>query len=221
MTTATDAANTLSVPGFTLHVILEAARTTSGGQFGALLERAGLSRFISRSPPPNNQLVATPLEMKRLFTQFYEVLGEPLTRLAFRTWGREIANYVMAPQPWGDQLRADVLSLPPDRQLGALVYAVGALGNAYWSPTEMSEDETAWYMTLTPCMICLGICELAATLPPAQRPTTALCTNLEGAIPAIVYQVLKRRIIVTEIACAATGAPHCKYAIYKPARKAC
>jgi hypothetical protein len=216
MTTAADAANTLSVPGFTLHVILEAARTTSGGQFNAVLQRAGLTRFIERSPPATNELVATPFEMKRLFTQFYEVLGEPLTRLAFRTWGREIANYVVAPQPWGDQLRADVLRHPPEQQLGALVQAIGALGNTYWSPTEMSEDATAWYMTLTPCTICLGICELAATLPPAQRPTTSLCTNLEGAIPAIIYQVMKRRVVVTEITCAAAGATHCKYAIYKP-----
>jgi hypothetical protein len=216
MTTATDAANALSIPGFTLHVILEAARTTSGKQFPHVLERAGLGRFIERSPPPTNQLVATPLEMKRLFTQFYEVLGEPLTRLAFRTWGKEIANYVLAPQLWGDDLRARVLSRPPEQQLGALIYAIGELGNAYWSPTEMSEDAAAWYMTLTPCTICLGICELAATLPAANRPTTALCTNLEGAIPAIVYQVLKRRVGVAEVACAAAGAPHCRYAIYTP-----
>ncbi len=214
--TAADAANTLSVPGFTMHVILEAARTTSGRQYGHVLQRAGLSRFLDHSPPPTNELVATPLEMKMLFTQFYEVLGGSITRLAFRTWGREIANYVVAPQPWGDRLRADILSRPAEQQLDALVYAIGELGNAYWSPTQMSETDEAWHMTLTPCMICIGICELVEALPAAQRPTTALCTNLEGAITAIVYQVLKRRVTVTEIACAATGAPHCQYAIYKP-----
>jgi predicted hydrocarbon binding protein len=216
MATTTDPATTLSIPGFTMYVIMEAARKTSGVQYANVLDRAGLSRFRDHSPEPNGTPVATPLELKRMFTQFYEVLGEQVTRMAFRTWGREIAPYILAPQPWGDQMRAEVLSKPPAQQLGALVHFIGELGNAYWSPTRMTETDEAWYMTLTPCTICLGICELAAQLPPEKRPTRPICSNLEGVIPAIAYQVLKHRIVVTEVACAAAGAPHCQYAIYKP-----
>lgn len=216
MTTATDPVNTLSVPGFTMYVILEAARKASGTQFAHVLKQADLSRFAERSPDPSNEPVATPMELLRLFTHFYETLGEQMTRMAFRTWGKEIAHYMLAPQPWGDNLRAAVQGQPPAQQLGVLIRAIGELSNTYWSPTVMHETPTAWYMTLMPCTICLGICELIPHLPAEKRPTGPLCSNLEGAIPAIVYQVLKQRIVVTEVACAAAGAPHCQYAIYKP-----
>jgi len=74
-----------------------------------------------------------------------------------------------------------------------------------WTPTTLTADEQAYYFTFERCPLCAGIHD-------AQAP---LCSSAEAMYGYLAQQLIQRRVRLVEVECAATGAPHCKVALYK------
>lgn len=184
--------------------MLQAVKQISGANYPRLLEQAGLSRYLTALPPPNNDPACTAEEYSRLPAVVYVMLGEALARLFLRNAGTNLAE--QAGSLPDIQAQATVLQhLPPDVALRSFVTGMAHATSRTWAPAIASEDATAWYIAVAPCPVCLGI-----------RGTSApLCASTEALFLGLARKMLDRRTRVVEIECIAAGGTCCKFAFYK------
>jgi V4R domain len=192
-----------SIPGQSLRQILLTLQASCGQQYEPLLKAAGLARFLHSLPPDDWNPAGTTGEVARLFKVVYDMLGEELTRLFHRNNNLAIAEYLLH-SPRGQQMIAQAAQMPPDQRLGWFVRETAVFSGRTWTPHTASEDADAWYLTNEHCLVCAGVQGAAA-------PFCGSATLYAHMAKAIVG----RRVRVVEVECAAMGAPHCKYALYK------
>src|SRR5690349_22135857 len=104
----------------TVHAVLHAVREISGAQYEHLLEHAGWARFRAGIPPVSDELIATRTELESLFANVYALLGESLTRLFLRNYGRLLAMHL----PSKSTLQAAAAALPPGQRTAWFIEAM-------------------------------------------------------------------------------------------------
>jgi bacteriochlorophyll 4-vinyl reductase len=204
-TTSPDPTLAWTIPEQTMWVTLQAITQATGPQAPALLTEAGLGRFLARPPAPESmQPVATAAELNALYQLLHHKLGDALTRLFHRNCGEIVATGLLQ-RPEAQRLAAAVPPGPPDVQLRWFAEAFAAWSGRNWAQLTITEDAVACYYTVAVCPACVGI--TGAQLP--------LCASATVIYQRLARAWLGRRVRVEEIACAAMGAPHCTYALYK------
>ncbi len=193
------------IPSGTMRAVLLTVQDISGTQYKTLLERAGLTRYLTTLPPDTGQPGGTSDELVRLFALTYTMMGEPLTRLFMRNFGTSAVKPMLASE-WAQDERAALAKLPPDQRLSRFVHDWIPLLSLTWAPMLVTEDDTACYVVLVFCVACQGI-------KGAQAP---ICAAGDVLFRSMAEYVTGLRIRVAEVECAALGAPHCKHALYKP-----
>src|SRR5262249_34314215 len=108
-------------------------------------------------------------------------------------------------RPEMQQALAGARDLPPERQIRWFAEAMVAWSGRAWAPLILTEDERACYLAYEICYACYGITN-------AKRP---FCAAGDVLFSRLGRAALGHRIHVVEVECAAMGAPHCKYALYK------
>jgi bacteriochlorophyll 4-vinyl reductase len=203
--TAPDSTLRWTIPEETMWVTMQAITQAAGPQAPALLTEAGLGRFLNQPPTPGSmQLVATVEELNLLYQVIHRKLGDALTRLFHRNCGEIVATGLLQ-RPEAQRLAAAVPPGPPDVQLRWFADAFAAWSSRNWAQLTVTEDAVACYYTVGVCPACTGISG-------AQLP---LCASATVIYQRLMRTWLGRRVRVEEIACAAMGAPHCVYALYK------
>jgi hypothetical protein len=192
------------INGTTMRVVLESLKSVSGPQYEMLLQRAGLDRFLKELPAADGKTAATGEELVRLFTVVYTMLGEVCTRLFHRNCGVAFAEGIMR-SGWGAKMQAKAATIPADQKLPWVVRELIALAEHSYSPQIVSEDNAAWYLASATCYVCLGL----------QGVKAPICTSTETMYKELAKKLLGRTVRVVEVECAALGAPHCKFAVYK------
>jgi len=192
------------VAGTVLRATLQATRRASGAQYPQLLEQAGLSRYLHTLPPLNEAPACTAVEFSRLPAGVYAMLGEPLTRLFLRNIGALAVPRTLQ-DPGIQALQANLAALPPEARLAPLVRSIGQIVTRTWAPTTLTEDASAWYLSVGECPTCLS-------LPPVSAP---ICANSEAFYAGFASRLMARRMRVVEVVCRATGGPTCTFAFYK------
>ena len=132
------------------------------------------------------------------------MLGEVCTRLFHRNCGMAYAEGIMH-SPWGATMRTKAATVPADQKLHWVVRELTALAEHSYSPQIVTEDAGAWYLASTSCYVCMGL----------QGVKAPICTSTETMYKELAKKLLGRTVRVVEVECAAVGAPHCKFAIYK------
>jgi bacteriochlorophyll 4-vinyl reductase len=193
----------MDISARTVHAVLHSVQEISGIQYNGLLARAGWSRFAASIPPVSEDLIATRAELERLFANVYPLLGEGLTRLFLRNYGRLLARQILA-EDTGPRLQAKAPT-PPEQRLAWFAAAMTQMSTHSWTPATLSDDPHAYYITFERCPLCAGV-------PNAHAP---LCATMEALYSHLAQHLIGRRLRVVEVACAATGAPHCRVALYK------
>jgi hypothetical protein len=192
------------IPASIVRSILEAVQETSGAQYSGILSRAGLARFAAELPANDLAPVATREEIAHLYQTIYAMVGEGLTRLFLRNYGRILAGKVLL-TPVGRQMLAEVAAVPDDEKRAWYVHRAAELSSRVWTRQIVSEDDVAWYWTSDPCPLCSGI--TGATAP--------LCASPEVLYSLMAQNIIGQRLRIAEVECHAQGDPHCKYAFYK------
>jgi len=192
-----------TIPGQSFRQILVTLQASCGQQYEPLLKAAGLMRFQQTLPPDDWSPAGTAAEIARLFKVVYDMLGEDLTRLFHRNNNLAIAKFILK-SPAGQSMVAEAAQIPAGQRLGGFVRAMALSSGRTWTPHTVSEDADAWYLTNEHCLVCAGV----------QGAASPFC----GSATLYAYlakAVIGRRVRVVEVECAAMGAPHCKYALYK------
>jgi len=192
------------INGTTMRVVLQSLKSVSGPQYEMLLRRAGLDRFITELPAADGKIVTTGEELVRLFTVVYTMLGEVCTRLFHRNCGVAYAEGIMQ-SPWGATMRAKAPTISADQKFNWMVRELISLAEHSYSPQIVTEDAGAWYLASAACYVCMGL----------QGVKAPICTSTETMYKELAKKMLGRTVRVVEVECAALGAPHCKFAIYK------
>jgi hypothetical protein len=187
-----------------LRATLQAAKRASGAQYTTILAHAGMQRYAEALPPPDDSPAMTAEEYSRLPAAVYTMLGEPLTRLFLRNLATLGAERMMH----GHQLpgwAAAAQAVPPEQRVAWFVRWVEAMNGKMWSPSTVTEDDSAWYITMEICATCLSI----------HGASAPLCSNSAQLYQSLSEPIIGRKVRVAEVECAAMGAPHCKFAFYK------
>ena len=194
-----------TVPEQTMSRVLESIQKTAGQYATRLLIEAGLDRFLTTPPSPTGiQLVAAPEELSQLYHGVYNMLGEDFTRLFHRNYGEVTAAALLHAPAMAEMIAAGP-SVPAAQQVRWFADSFAAWASRTWAQTTVSEDAVACYMELKECYSCAGISA-------AKRP---LCASTDVIYRRLAHACLGRRIRVAETECAAMGAPHCRWALYK------
>ena len=188
----------------TMRVVIQSVKDVSGRQFEPLLHAAGMARFINALPPDDLSPAADGEELVRLFHVVYGMLGESCTRLFHRNCGVRFAEGTME-APWGREMRARAPSIPLAERPAWFVHELAEMAGRSYSRQIVSEDDKAWYLSAEVCHTCLGLTGVSAPL----------CASAETMYALIGDQLAGRHVRVAEVECAAMGAAHCKFAIYK------
>jgi predicted hydrocarbon binding protein len=195
---------THSVPANTLRMVLESVARVSGPHYELVLGDSGLERFTATPPPASLEPVATAEELTRLYAAVHERLGEPLTRLFLRNYGRLLPEKMLQTR-WGQAIQAQAPQVPSDRRLEWFLRELARMTAQYGTRLTVTEDDWAWYIALEQCPSCAGIHDVSAPI----------CADGEVNYKGMAEKVVGRRIRVIEVECAAMGARHCKYAFFK------
>src|SRR5579859_8226762 len=163
----------MTIPARTVHAVLHAVREISGTQYPHLLERAGWSRFQTSIPPESDAVVATRAELELLFANVYTLLGEGLTRLFLRNYGRLLGEQLLAHAAPGGLVAGWAAIPPSERHLAAFVAVVAQISTRFWTAATISEDAQAYYLTYARCPLCVGV----------QGASVPLCATMEALQP--------------------------------------
>jgi V4R domain-containing protein len=193
-----------TVSGNSMQAMLVALQKVAGRNYAALLTTAGLTRYLSELPPGDWSPAATEQEVAQLYTGVYQILGEALTRLFHRNLGEAYAAGIIQ-NPTHQEMRARILAAPRDQQVALFVQETRSLINRSWPGQRMSEDSTAWYLTIDHCVICTDVHN-------AEAP---ICGQLPALLSGLAKAILGRRIRIAEVECRAMGGSACSFAVYK------
>jgi hypothetical protein len=183
---------------------LQAVKRASGPQYAQILEQAGMLRYLDTLPPPDESPSVTPEEYSRLPAAVFSMLGEHLTRLFLRNLGTLGATR-MQQGPLVPKWAAQAAGVPPDQRLAWFVQWAAATNERIWTHSPVTEDADAWYITMDVCANCLGI----------HNVSEPICANSTYLYMGLAEPIIGQKVRVTEVECAAMGAPHCKFAFYK------
>jgi hypothetical protein len=200
---AHDAGGAIPIPGQSFLQITRTLQATCGQQYEPLLKAAGLARFLQTPPADDWRPAGTSAELVRLFTVVYDMLGEDLTRLFHRNCNVAIASYILEGQ-WAAAARAEAAQVPAEQRLAWAVQEIARYCARSWSPHLISEDAGAWYLTNDHCVVCADV-----------RGAVGPFCGTATMFAALAQALVGRRVRGIEVECAAMGAPHCKYALYK------
>ena len=192
------------IPARTMRLTLQTMKENSGSQYGHLLAAAGLARYSDMLPPDDWTPSATSAELAELYHTVYTMLGESLTRLFLRNYGQGLARAVLE-QKWGQAMLAQAPNIPASQRVHWFVDKWLAHTGQHWTLMTVAQDSVAWYLTPEFCQYCARISGVSAPL----------CAATEVMLRTVAEKIVGWRVRVVEIECAAMGAPHCKYAIYK------
>jgi hypothetical protein len=196
----------MDVRARTVRAVLRAVREVSGPLYNQLLAKAGWARFQGDElPPESDDLIATRDELETLFANVYGMVGEGPTRLFLRNYGQLLATQIMD-STLGRARAQEATTIPPDQRVRWFANSMALMSERSWTPTTLTEDDTAFYLTYERCPLCAG----------AQGATVPLCTAMDPMYSNLAKQLIGQRLRVAELECAAMGAAHCKVAIYKP-----
>jgi bacteriochlorophyll 4-vinyl reductase len=196
--------DTYSIPGNTVCAMLDSVARVSGPQYRALLTAAGWQQWLTTPPPATWAPVARPTDVNRLFTAVYQMLGEDLTRLFFTNYGNAMAEQLLASEA-GTELRQALARAPQPAGLAEFLPVFARVQAQGWGNATLHETPQAWLMTVEHCPVC-------SEIRGARAPVCASGTALMGQM---ARRLLGRRVRVAEVACVATGDPHCVFAFYK------
>ena len=196
--------DTYSIPGNTICSVLDAVARVSGPQYRALLTAAGWQHWLTTPPPATWAPVARPADLSRLFSAVYRMLGEDLTRLFFTNYGNAMAEQLLAAEA-GTELRQALARAPQPASLAEFLPVFTRVQAQGWGHATLHETPQAWLMTMDYCPVCSEISGARAPL----------CTSGTALMGQMARQIMGRRVRVAEVACVATGDPHCVYAFYK------
>jgi hypothetical protein len=193
------------VSGIELRLTIEALLHTAGAHYATVLQQAGMSQYLATLPPPTEASGCSAAEYGRLIATAYDVLGEPFTRRILRQIGTEAVESALR-GPAMQRLIVEGSALAPERQMAWLVRVLARLIEQYWARPILSEDAGAHYIAMTTCSTCAGISGVSAPI----------CGNFEALYAGMAAQLTGRPLQVAEVECVAMGAPHCRFAFYKP-----
>ena len=140
----------MDISARTVSAVLHALQEISGSHYDRLLDHAGWARFRAGIPAESDALIATRAELESLFAQVYLILGEGLTRLFLRNYGRSAARQAlsMATRP---RWRAAAAATPPEQRLTWFAEAMLQMTTRSWTPTTLTADAQAYYFTFERC----------------------------------------------------------------------
>jgi hypothetical protein len=193
-----------NVPANTLRMVFQSLASVGGPQYQRVLHDAGLMRFTDTLPPDTFEPLATGEELAGLYAAAYARLGEPLTRLFLRHYGRLLPDRLLNTE-WGRQVVIQADQVPFERRLEWFLRELARITAQQRTRLIISEDEWAWYIALERCLICSGIRGVHAPI----------CANGEVNYKGMAERVVGRRMRVIEVECVAMGGPRCKYAFLK------
>ncbi len=196
--------DTYSIPGNTICLMLDSAARVSGPQYQALLTAAGWQQWLTTPPPATWAPVARPADLSRLFNAVYRMLGEDLTRLFFTNYGNAIAEQLLASDA-GAELRQALAKGPQPAGLADFLQVFTRQLAQAWGKSTLQETPEAWLLTDEHCPVCSEI----------RGARAPVCTSGTALMGQVARQLLGRRVRVAEVACVATGDPHCVFAFYK------
>ncbi len=192
-----------TMPGNTMRMMLQAVKDVSGVQYERLMLKAGLKHYLYELPADSWRPTGTEEELTQLFGTVYTMLGESLTRLFLLNYGLLLAPRVLQSE-MARPLVSGIAMVQEEQQLGWFVHALAAMVGRGWARQTITEDAEAYYMTADRCLVCTHI----------HDAKTPVCADAEALYSSLAKHLLGR-VRVTEVECAAMGAPHCKYAFYK------
>ena len=187
-----------------LRVNLQATKRISGHNYARLLEQAGLGRYGTQLPPPNDQPACSAEEYSRLPEAVFAMLGESLTRLFLRNAGSTMVERTMR-HPQMVTLASHLHTLPREARLSQFMPPLTRLANQTWAAATTVEDETAHYLLISECPTCRSLHDLSAPI----------CANSESFYAGIATASVGYRVRVVEVECVATGGTVCRFAFYK------
>ncbi len=193
-----------SIPGNTICSVLDAVARVSGLQYRALLAAAGWQQWLVTPPPATWAPIARPVDLSRLFSAVYRMLGEDLTRLFFTNYGNAMAEQLLAAEA-GTELRQALARAPQPASLAEFLPVFTRVQAQGWGHATLHETPQAWLMTMDYCPVCSEI----------RGARSPVCTSGTAIMGQMARQIMGRRVRVAEVACVATGDPHCVYAFYK------
>jgi V4R domain-containing protein len=184
--------------------MLLALQKVAGRNYDPLLTRAGLTRYLTALPPADQSPAATEQEVAQLYTGVFQIPGEALTRLFHRNLGEAYATGILQ-NPAHQAMCTHIQAASREQQLALFAQETVRLIERAWPGMRLSEDNTAWYLTMDHCVICAGV----------QNDGAPICGQLLALVSGLAKGLLGRRLRVAEVECHALGASTCRFAIYK------
>jgi divinyl protochlorophyllide a 8-vinyl-reductase len=179
--------------------MVEALDDVEGKGAGSrFLERAGLSRYIARLP----EAMVDEAEVIALHREVREALGEGRAETLSWLAGRKTADYLLAhrmPKPMRRVLRI----LPPGLAARVLL---AAISRHAWTFAGSGRFRV---VSFAPVTVEIAGCPLARGLTAEQPACGYFAATLERLFAILVHP----DACVSEIACAAMGAPACRFEI--------
>lgn len=193
---------------------LAGLRKVAGTPYPKLLEKSGLGQYIHKYPPLSLEQVATGKELILLQQEALKILGADLFQLFLKNVGREYGK-TAAKYPYIIEHFSKLEKIKtPEEFLNAINIFVQASQTALSAPmeTQLSKDGKNVIMTYVNCMLCAGLA--------TENPDRPFCGFMEASTKETLQIVLKVRLQVQEIRCAAmhrqTGETDCQFLISNP-----
>lgn len=175
----------------------------SGPQYGAVLTRAGLGRYLDPTHP-DYDASRWYSEWSNIVSAVYALLGEPLTRLFLRNYGTIRAGQ-MVQHPYIAEAHTAIAAQPAAEQMAGCVAAIHHLIDRPGLQIVTTADAGGGSLAVSNCATCTQV----------QGAGGPICANMEVLFRDLAGALLGGRVRVTETECHACGAPHCKWTIIR------
>jgi hypothetical protein len=187
-----------------LRLILLGIKDVAGNQFPKILESVELSQYVADLPPDDDSPTISRSKVGQLYAASRQVLGETMLRQILLKSGHRLPDLIMA-GPAGQEMKALTAQVPASERLGAAIRVLAEKGAELWAEMTFSEDKDYYYLEVSYCSTC-------SEIRGAREP---VCANIEYALGMLARALSGGRVFALEIACAAVGAPRCKYRFRK------
>jgi predicted hydrocarbon binding protein len=185
-------------------MVLLGLREVADNDYAAILEKAGLAKYLRELPADDLSPTIRRGELSRLYAATFQVAGEASLRRFLLNYGQRMANGILS-TPLGQEMKAGMVQVQASARLGTAIKMLADNSSRIWAFMSMSEDSAYYYLEAFHCTACAGIRG-------AREP---ICGNFEYALGKLASELSGNQVIAQEIECAASGAQRCKFRFRK------
>jgi bacteriochlorophyll 4-vinyl reductase len=186
---------------------LTSTETTVGKNgYRAVLQLAGLERYLDNLPAANNRLETPGEDFAALLKSLFNMYGENSARGLFRRWGTTFGLQGVKRRHSALLLKPLLLLLPLQRRTRTVLDALVSEANAARGATlhTLIERQGFYQIEFRDCLYCDGL-----------HPTAPICFSIVGILEAVLKWGVNREFDVQEVQCAARGDAACVFRINK------